>query len=156
MIGIFMYNYMDGNVPNAFQNFFHVDRNIHDYEFRNADDIQVPYGRLDIRRFSIIIAGANLWNSLPVYVKNANTVHLFKRYLNNYLLDIKGNVIKGSCVVLIFECYTVGCTCDDNDMWTLFILCFIHVIIRWHTNFPIRHVARYYRLIIVSRKCHGV
>ena len=89
MIGIFMYNYMDGNVPNAFQNFFHVNRNIHDYELRNADDIQVPYGRLDIRRFSIIIAGANLWNSLPVYVKNANTVHLFKRYLKNYLLDKK-------------------------------------------------------------------
>ena len=89
MIGIFMYNYMDGNVPNAFQNFFHVNRNIHDYELRNADAIQVPYGRLDIRRFSIIIAGANLWNSLPVYVKNANTVHLFKRYIKNYLLDKK-------------------------------------------------------------------
>ena len=89
MIGIFMYNYMDGNVPNAFQNFFHVNRNIHDYELRNADDIQVPYGRLDIRRFSIKIAGANLWDSLPVYVKNANTVHLFKRYLKNYLLDKK-------------------------------------------------------------------
>ena len=64
-----MYNYMEGNVPNAFQNFFHINRNIHDYELRNADHIQVPYGRLDIRRFSIVIAGANLWNSLPVYVK---------------------------------------------------------------------------------------
>ena len=69
--------------------FFHVNRNIHDYELRNADDIQVLYGRLDIRRFSIIIAGANLWNSLPVYVKNASTIHLFKRYLKNYLLDKK-------------------------------------------------------------------
>ena len=89
MIGIFMYNYMDGNVRNAFQNFFHINRNIHDYELRDADDIQVPYGRLDIRRFSIIIAGANLWNSLPVYVKNASTIHLFKRCLKNYLLDKK-------------------------------------------------------------------
>ena len=69
MIGIFMYNYMDGNVPNAFQFFFHIDSNIHDYELHDADDIQVPYGRLDIRRFSIIIAGANVWNSLPVYEK---------------------------------------------------------------------------------------
>ena len=84
-----MYNYMDGNVPNAFQKFFHINRNIHDYELHNADDIQVPYGRLDISRFSIIIAGANLWNSLPVYVKNTSTIHLFKRYLKNYLLDKK-------------------------------------------------------------------
>ena len=84
-----MCNYMDENVPNAFQIFFHINRNIHDYELRNADDIQVPYGRLDIRRFSIVFAGATLWNSLPVYVKNASTIHLFKRYLKNYFLDKK-------------------------------------------------------------------
>ena len=63
IIGISMYNYMDGNVPNAFR-FFHIDRNIYDNDIRdirNADDIQVPYGRLDIRRFSIRIAGANIW-----------------------------------------------------------------------------------------------
>ena len=69
--------------------FFHINRNIHYYELRDADDIQVPYGRLEIRRFSIIIAGAILWNSLPVYVKNASTIHLFKIYLKNYLLDKK-------------------------------------------------------------------
>ena len=38
--------------------FFHINRNIHDYDTRNADEIQVPYGRLDIMRFSISIAGA--------------------------------------------------------------------------------------------------
>ena len=35
---------MDGNVPNAFQLFLHININIHDYDIRNADDIQVPYG----------------------------------------------------------------------------------------------------------------
>ena len=69
--------------------FFHINRNIHDYDICNADDIQVPYGRLDIMRFSIIIAGAKLRYSLPLYVKNASTIHLYKRYLNNYLLDKK-------------------------------------------------------------------
>ena len=49
---------------------------------------------------------------------------------------IKITVIKGSCVVLSFEWYTVDCTSADNDMWTLFILCLIHVIKLWHTNFP--------------------
>ena len=42
-------------------------------------------------------------------------------------------------MVLRFECYTVDCTCDDNNMWILFIL-FIHVIMRWLTNLP--HQAR--------------
>ena len=54
---------------------------------RKADDMQVPYGRLDIRRFSIRIAGANLCISLPLYVKSTSTTHLFKIYMENYLLD---------------------------------------------------------------------
>ena len=40
-----MYNYVDGNVPNAFHIFSQNNRNIHDYDIHNADDIQVPYGR---------------------------------------------------------------------------------------------------------------
>ena len=52
-----------------YSNLFQINRYIHDYDIRNADDIQVPYDRLDIRQFSIRIAGANLWNSLPMYVK---------------------------------------------------------------------------------------
>ena len=63
IVGIFVYNYMAGNIPNAFH-FYHIDRNIHDYDIRNADDIQVPYDSLDIRQLSIRIAGANLWKSL--------------------------------------------------------------------------------------------
>ena len=59
IIGMSMYYYRDGNVPNTFRFFFHIARNIYDNDIcdiRNADDIQVPYGRLDIRRFSIRIA----------------------------------------------------------------------------------------------------
>ena len=69
-------------------NIFRVNRNIHDYDVRSADDIYVPYGRLDIRRYDIRIAGTNLWNTLPQYKKkNASFIHIFKGGLKNCLLD---------------------------------------------------------------------
>ena len=82
-----MYDCMNENVPNSFQNFFQINRNIHDHDVRSADDIHVPYGRLDIRRFSIRITGANVWNTLPEHIKSTSSIHLFKRSLKNHLLD---------------------------------------------------------------------
>ena len=73
-------------------NFSEIKRNIHDNDIRNADDIQVPYDRLDIRRFSSRIAGAYLWNPLPLYVKiHQYAVSSTKRHINNdrWVCDIR-------------------------------------------------------------------
>ena len=62
----------------------------------------MPYGRLDIRKFSIKIAGANLWNSLQSFVKNAQSIHIFKKNMRHYLAEKKGTrkgLVKG-CVSL--------------------------------------------------------
>ena len=42
----------------------------HNYGIHIAEEIYVPFGRLDIRSHSISITRANLWNLLPVYIKN--------------------------------------------------------------------------------------
>ena len=93
IIGTFMYEYMNGNLPNTFQTFFQFNRDIHNYDVRNADDIHVPYGRLDIRRFSIKISGAIIWNALPGCIKNASSIHVFKREFRKYLIDRKLHII---------------------------------------------------------------
>ena len=81
IIGIFMYECLYGNIPDIFRNNFQRNADVHDPNVRNANDLHVPYGRLDIRKFSIKIAGANLWNSLSSLVKNSHSIHIFK---NNY------------------------------------------------------------------------
>ena len=70
-----MYDCLNENVPNSLQYFFQINRNIHDYAVRSANDIHVPYGRLDIRRFNIRITGANVWNILPEYTKSTSSKH---------------------------------------------------------------------------------
>ena len=59
IIGIFMYECLHGNIPDIFRNYFQRNADVHDHNLRNANDLYIPYGRLDIRKFSIKIAGAN-------------------------------------------------------------------------------------------------
>ena len=60
---------------------------MHQYNVRNADELYVPYARLDIRKFTIKISGAKLWNVLPNYIKESSSVDVFKQNLRNYLID---------------------------------------------------------------------
>ena len=87
IVGTFMYECLYGNIPDIFRSYFQRNADVHDHNLRNANDLHVPYGRLDIRKFSIKIAGANLWNSLPLFVKNSQSVHIFKKNMRHYLTE---------------------------------------------------------------------
>ena len=92
IIGTFMYECLYGNVPYIFRNYFQRNADVNDHNLRNVDDLYVPYGRLDIRKYSMKIAGPSLWNSLPSLVKNSETVHIFKKNMKHYLTDRKGYI----------------------------------------------------------------
>ena len=94
IIGIFMYQFVNGNLPDIFNGFFvrNRDRNVHQYNVRNADELYVPYARLDVRKFSLKISGAKLWNVLPTYIKESSSLDMFKQNLRKHLID---NMILG-------------------------------------------------------------
>ena len=75
-----------------FNDFYTCNRNIHGRETRQASDLHVPYGRLDIRQNSMKIHGANMWNSIPENVKMSESVYLFKQRLRNFLLDWNNSI----------------------------------------------------------------
>ena len=87
MTCIFVYQCLNGCFPDIFNDFYTCNRNIHGRETRQASDLHVPYGRLDIRQNSMKIHGANMWNSIPENVKMSESVNLFKQRLRNFLLD---------------------------------------------------------------------
>ena len=79
--GTLIYEYMCGDAPSSLHDFFQTNSDIHSHDTRFSNHIHVPYGRLDIRRFSFKISGAKLWNSLPDMLKKSNTIHLLKGIL---------------------------------------------------------------------------
>ena len=67
-IGIFMYQFVNGNLPDIFNGFLvrNRDRNVHQYNVRNADELYVSYARLDVRKFCLKMSCAKLWNVFPI------------------------------------------------------------------------------------------
>ena len=87
MTWIFVYQCLNGCVPDIFNDFYTRNRNVHGRNTRQASDLHVPYGRLDIRQNSMKIHGANMWNSIPVNIKMSESIIVFKQRLLNFLLD---------------------------------------------------------------------
>ena len=60
IIGSFMYDCLYGNIPDIFRNCFQRNADVHDHSLRNGNDLHIPYGRLDIWKFSIRVTGGTL------------------------------------------------------------------------------------------------
>ena len=87
-----MYQCINDNIPEVFDNFFQRNNSVHGHNTRQADDLQVPYARLDIRKSCLKVHGANLWNNIPILVKQSASLDIFKQQLRNYLIESKSVV----------------------------------------------------------------
>ena len=85
MTCIFVYQCLNGCVPDTFNDLYTRNRNVHGRDTRQASDLHVPYGRLDIRQNSMKIHGANMWNSIPENIKIS--IIVFKQRLRSFLFD---------------------------------------------------------------------
>ena len=88
-----MYKSQNGDLPEIFDNYYQTHGDIHGRETTNADALYVPYGRLDIRRTSISIYGADVWNSIPTHIERSESIEIFKRRLWCHLIDRKLHVL---------------------------------------------------------------
>ena len=82
-----MYNYVNQKLPDIFNNYFQKNNDVHDKETRQADLFHAPFGRLDVRKFSIRIHGSEVWNSLPCYIKCPMSIGVFKQKIRKHLID---------------------------------------------------------------------
>ena len=90
VVGMFMYQWVNGTLPQIFKSFYQYRRNCHEHGTRNVDDLHVLYGRLDIRRFSLKLYGAKLWIFFPCHIKSFTSLPIFKQ-------NIKNTCLKGIC-----------------------------------------------------------
>ena len=91
MTGIFMYQCINGNTPEVFDICFKGTM-MCIVMTRNANDLHVPYARLDIRKTCIKVHGANTWNDIPIPIKQSPSLDVFKRQLRNYLIESKSAI----------------------------------------------------------------
>ena len=84
-----MFKSQNGDLPEIFYNYYQTHIDVHGRETRNADALYVPYGRLDIKKTSVRIYGADVWNSIRNYIQRSESITIFKHRLRCYLIDRK-------------------------------------------------------------------
>ena len=117
-----MYNCINGILLSTFSDYFVRNRDVHQCNTRQADDLRLPFGRLDVRKFTIKIHGAQVWNSLPQYIRSATAINVFK-------MEVK-----------IFPNRQEYSYCGDSILMLTYvsnafqITCFVSLLNDWHDN----------------------
>ena len=61
-----------------------IFQRVHDYDTRGGANAQQAFQRLSQTQRSVSFAGPQVWNALPNYIQNADSLKLFKRQLRLY------------------------------------------------------------------------
>ena len=83
-----MYNYCNDNVPDIFDGFFQRNSELHSRNTRQSNDFHVRFARLYVRKFSLRIHGVTIWNDIPLYIKHACSLNVFKQMPRKHLINM--------------------------------------------------------------------
>ena len=54
---------------------------------RNGSDVHIDYRRTVEGQKAVSVLGAKLWNSIPINIRNSNTIAMFKSQMYQHLLE---------------------------------------------------------------------
>ena len=83
----FMFCYHHQILPLLFSNLFLLNKQVHNYHTRSADDYRSHNCRTNTKTFIVLFQGPSLWNSLPTHITNSETQCCFRKRLLNYVLN---------------------------------------------------------------------
>ena len=70
---VMAYKIMNNLCPNRLQGKFTTRSQISAYATRNCRDIDIPKGNLEFSKKSFLYSGAELWNDIPLDIRNSPT-----------------------------------------------------------------------------------
>ena len=66
---------------------FETNSNFHNYRTRNRNNLVVPRYNLSVTQKNWVYRSINIWNSIPSYIKDCDSVTKFKTNLKSYLIN---------------------------------------------------------------------
>jgi hypothetical protein len=86
-IGMFMFKYNRGLLPQIFQNFFSRNQDHHSYPTRNAAQLRTPLSKTQLGSKFITKSGVIYWNNLPESITTIPKIGLFKKKLKIEIMN---------------------------------------------------------------------
>ena len=85
-LGIFMFKYHINDLPVAFKNYFKKRSDIHSYQTRHVNDLNISFNKKAFTDNAIRTSGPFLWNSLPHKLKESKSVKQFRNQLKQNII----------------------------------------------------------------------
>ena len=108
-VGIFMFKYVNDELPDAFDSMFSYRHEIRDYNTRGANQLHMEQFPTNIGLKGMRYYGAKLWNNIFSNFTDINSIYSFKVRFKNMLLD--NNMLEEKMIVFVFDdekCITVS------------------------------------------------
>ena len=85
-LGKLMFSLNHSLLPSKFNNYFSLNKQVHSYATRHANDFHLLSCRTNLRKFSVSFQGPTYYYSIENDIKESNSLHLFKTKLRKKLL----------------------------------------------------------------------
>ena len=85
-LGKLMVSFSRSLLPSKFNNYFSLNKQVHSYATRYANDFHLPFCRTNLRKFSVSFQGPTFYNSLNNDIKESNSLHSFRAKLKKIYL----------------------------------------------------------------------
>ena len=80
-LGKLMFSFNHSLLPPKFNDYFSLNKQVHNYATRYANDFHFPFCRTNLRRFSASFQAPTYYNSLENDIKESSSLHSFKTKL---------------------------------------------------------------------------
>ena len=84
-LGKLMFSLNHSLLPSKFNNYFSLNKQVHSYATKHANDFLLPSCRTNLRKFSVSFQGPTYYNTIENDIKESNSLHLFKTKLKKKL-----------------------------------------------------------------------
>ena len=86
-VGIFMFKYINNDLPGVFKSMFSYQHEIHAYNTRGANQLHLEQFPTNIGQKGLRYIGAKLWNDIFLSFTDINCIDIFKARFKGRLLD---------------------------------------------------------------------
>ena len=86
-IGMFMFKYYNGTLPQVMNNLYIPNSEIHSYRTRQSNLLHIKKGKLNVYTKSFGNTSARVWNVIQRKININVSASTFKRSLKSYLID---------------------------------------------------------------------
>ena len=90
-IALFKFRYFNNNLPSSFNDFFCLNKDVHQYDTRSSSNVHKIQARTNYQKHSVKYKGVSIQNNLPKSIKEIKTFSLSGKKIKTHFLPKQEN-----------------------------------------------------------------